>query len=1687
MFTFCANKVNLKKLTGEVLTAGAAGIYTCQFDLSADWSGLAVKAIFRAGGTEKQVDVADGSCQIPWEVLREEGDILSVGLYGENQEREVVLPTIWADLGRIMPAANLEGVTLPPTPSIAEQALEEIRQNAESAAASRQAAATSEENAAASAEEAKKVAEKMDMETILSAISAKGDNLWVDPVTNLLYLTSGGEKIGDGVSIVTGGGGGGGGMDNNAVISLVNTTGWIYKTLAHGAPCPISATATSLEEGMQTGALVLKVSVNNVVKSTMEIPQGDLTVDVGPWLDVGACVVKLNVTDTYGNSRTLNFNITTVKLILESPFDATVPYIGEIIFPYVPTAAAEKTMHFWLDGVEIGTDTVVASGRQQSFTIPAQAHGSHYFEVYFDATVDGETVTSDPLRYDLMCLEAGNTTPIISVPFWETTVEQFGLVNIPYIVYNPASLTSDIVQAANGETVKELTVDRTLQTWNYRPEAAGALALSIACGNAEPKVIELTVTESKLNVEAETEALALYLNTYGRSNNESDPAVWESGDIAANLTGFNWASDGWQQDEDGVTVLRVSGDARVEIPYQIFAKDFRTTGKTIEVEFATRDVLNYDAPVITCWSGERGLKITAQRADIRSEQSSIGTQYKENEHVRLAFVVEKRTAHRLLLVYINGILSGAVQYPTDDDFSQASPVGISIGSNDCTTDVYCIRVYDNDLTRYQVLDNWIADTQVLSLKAERYQRNNVYDDYGQIVIAKLPSDLPYMVLNAAKLPEYKGNKITVRGSYTDLMDPAKSFTFEGAQADVQGTSSAGYARKNYKIKYKGGFDHDGKHYEVYQLGDGVPTSVFTYKADVASSEGANNVELVKLYCDICPFKTPPQLLDSRVRQGIDGYPMVIFQNNGAETVFIGKYNFNNDKGTPEVFGFDSDDESWETKNNTSARALWKSADFSGTDWTNDFEARHPEDNTDVSNLQTLAAWIVSTDTEQATGEALDSAVTYGDVEYTHDTAEYRLAKFDAELGDWFDEDSTIFYYLFTELFLMTDSRTKNSFPTRYDGGKWCWLPYDMDTAMGIDNMGVLSFGYELEDIDTVEGDPVYNGQASVIWKNLRATRFDQIKAMYQQLRSDELLTYEDVERRFERHQAKWPEAIFNEDAYYKYLEPLFRDGTGSYLTMLQGSKAEQRKWWLYNRFRYMDSKYLAGDAQKDFITVRGYAKSDITVTPYADIYAAILFGSYLVQKRALRSEGSQTLEYPMETAKETETYIYSASQLADIGDLSGYEVGYADFSAGTKLQSIKLGDADTAYRNLHLDTLYLGNNVLLKTLDVRNCPNLGTGEQKSVDISGCTNIEHIYFDGTSIAGLTLPNGGIIKTLHLPGTVTNLTIRNQPGITDFFMPGYSNITTLRLEGVSNVVPGFEILSGMPAASRVRLVGFDYSFDSAAQILAMMDRLDTMRGLDENGGNVNKAQVSGIVRVELISEDQLLNIEQRYSDVLVIYESLFNNLLHYVAWENGMINGNTGADINVEGWIRTLYFDISKYAGETIAVVTDTTQGARLAVYDENKVNIQAAYDMTSDDPTIFEIELSASAKYARLSMEDENDEIYIVKREENSLEGKDETVGYYNATNGQFENDARYRTKRIEITGGEVLFSYDTASFVFRKQSGDYIAGGYGGGVVRLPEGTKIVDANYAIEKSGIVSVHRAATIGYYNNIKEETT
>lgn len=866
----------------------------------------------------------------------------------------------------------------------------------------------------------------------------KVDDAYVED--GFLYMTSDGDVVVGPLGPFSGTGGGGGGTSgNNAHITLTNKSGFLSRTIAQGDSLPVTINWTSEEDDIPTGNGTMKVTVGGVVKAMIDVKQGDVTIDVAPYVSAGSSVVKINVADIYGNNRTLNFSITVVVLTLTSSFDDSAAYTGPISFPYVPTGNIQKTMHFLLDGVEIGTTITSVSGRQQSFAIPQQRHGAHTFTCYFEADINGQTVRSNELYYEIICLETLNLDPIVTCSFHTQSVKQYTTIHIGYSVYNPTSMNAEVTITRNGEVVSAQTVGRSKQDFSCRMDSVGNFTFKISSGEVS-RSFTLTVTESDIHIEAETEALTLYLTSSGRSNNEENRSEWKSGSIIAELANFNFASDGWQKDEQNNTVLRVSGDARVQIPYLLFGTDFRTAGKTIELEFATRTVMNYDAVILSCLSGGRGLFLTAQKVQLNSEQSEISMQFKENEHVRVAFVVEKRTENRLVYCYINGIMSGAIQYPVNDDFSQTEPVGISIGSNECTIDLYNIRVYDNDLTRSQVLDNWIADTQDVEEMLSRYQRNQVYDAYGNVVIEQLPHDLPYLILECNELPQYKGDKKTVSGSYTDPIHPERCFTFNGAQFDVQGTSSQYYERKNYKGKYKNGFVMaSGATADDFKLRDAsIPVATFCYKADVASSEGANNVELVRLYDMACPYKTPAQREDERVRQGIDGFPIVIFWHNTAsdEMLFMGKYNWNNDKSTEETFGFQEDDESWEVLNNTSDRVLYKSADYSGDVWTGDFEARFPDTDpayTDVTQLREFAEWVVETDTEKATGAELEEPVTIGDATYAYDTSEYRLAKFKAEAGNYMELQSAMFYYLFTELFLMVDSRAKNMFPSFMGG------------------------------------------------------------------------------------------------------------------------------------------------------------------------------------------------------------------------------------------------------------------------------------------------------------------------------------------------------------------------------------------------------------------------------------------------------------------------------------------------------------------------------------------------------------------------------------------------------------------------------------------------------------------------------
>ena len=1396
---------------------------------------------------------------------------------------------------------------------------------------------------------------------------SKADDMYYDEDNNLLYLKSQDEIISNGVAVAgsgggEGGGGSGGGSGGSSSVdwNVRNTNLWTAKTITKDEECPVTFNWYSLEDGVPTGGGILSISISGVTKATIPIDQGDVTVDVAPYLNSGSNSLIFLVMDTYGNRKSLRYAVTLVELRLESSFDSSAPFTGAISFPYTALASTVKTIYFFIDGNQEDVITT-SSTNQRTFVIPQQSHGAHSLRCYYEVELNGQTVRSNELYYEFISIEPGNISPIIISSFSKTTCKQYDTLNIGYTVYNPTAIETAIAIKVNNVVRSNLTVDQSAQVFAFQAETAGALTIEFVTGTPGSsdyahKVISLTVQQSDADIGAVESGLELYMTSKGRSNNESDRSLWVDSDhnVSATLTDFNWRINGWLQDSDGVTVLRVSDDARVSIPFKIFENDFKANGKTIEVEFATREVVDYSAVIFSCYADGIGLRITPQMVYFNGAQTGLTAPYKDNEHVRLSIVVGRQNNYRLIQIYINGIMSGAIQYASGERFSQLTPVNISIGSNDCSIDIYNIRVYDTALSSKDVLANWIADTQVGTLMIDRYSRNNIYSpDTGDITIDTLPSDLPYFIIEAEELPQYKGDKKTVTGSYVDPLNSSKSFRFEGCQINVQGTSSAPYYRKNYDMQFKMGFILNSGLSSTYALKNGsIPFNRFVLKADVASSESTNNTGLVSFYNDTCPYKVPEMVDNPKVRWGIEGVPIVVFwyNPNTGVTELLGKYNFNLPKRCPEPLGYSGNYESWEVERNNSLNVKFQDDDFDTQawsevdqqyypEWYDDFEARFPSDEwRDYSKIKEFISFVKSTNRADATGTSLTQNVTYrvnstvtltayGNdnsytvvdekdshnnntgyklITFTKDTPAYRLTKFRSEFPDYAEVQSFCYYYLFTEEFLMIDSRAKNMFigfhgsvvtsgNIQYIDRKAVAEPYDMDTAIGTNNSGVLMFTYSLEDTDTVDSvisgagggsnAPVFNAQDSVLWTNFRDAFAPERTTMYRELRASGAWSYNAVETMYENHQSKWPEALFNKDAEIKYLVPLTNpvtvdEDTGElirtdrYLTMLQGSKEQQRKWWLYNRFRFTDSKYATGDASSKIISLRVFNSGTLILKTAIDMYAGVSFGGGTTVSLK-RTPANTAVSFPYTSQSgvtEMETWIYSADMITDVGDLSGLYPNELDFSKATRLQNLKIGDSTNGYSNANLRALDVRNCAMLETIDVRNCPNLAI----TVNLEGSPRLKEAYFEGTAITGVDLVDGCIIETLHLPATITALTLLNLNKLTHLSIASFSHITRLMLANMdTSVIDPVTVLGQIPANAQVNIQGIAMEAANAAEIETFFALLDNFRGVSREKSSdgewmyhdYDTAQVSGTIHTGTLTGAQLASYNERYPYIRV----------------------------------------------------------------------------------------------------------------------------------------------------------------------------------------------------------------------------
>ena len=1321
-------------------------------------------------------------------------------------------------------------------------------------------------------------------------MAAKGDGTGVNGLTVIdgkLYLTENGEVASNGVTLPQGGGSGG---TTGGSVTLTNLMEGNEITVAKNAPANVSFNYVSSED---TGNGTVYIYVNELLKKTGPIVTGDNTLDVSQYVSEGTNTVRFYCSDVYGNYKNLIYTITVIDLRILSPFDSSIPLTGDFTYRYTPYGGIAKTIHFLLDGVEVGTSLVLTSGRQETKVINAPTHGVHLLEVYATASVGDSNLRSASLFYEVMCVVSGETTPMLASYYDVINILQGELINIPYVVYDPlhseVEVTLTISLGQQTYSTQTLVVDRTKKLWTTRDYPYGTVTFTITCGSII-KTHTINVEQFTLPIQAVENDIQLHLTSQGRSNDEVNRDTWGYDGITTTFENVNWVDTGWVADENGDTVLRLNGPATATINIYPFAVDAKLYGKTIEIEFAIRNINNREAKPIKCLSGNVGFEVGADTAYFKSEQNTVKCVYKDEEKNRVSFVIEPTGLYRLMDVYLNGVVSGVTQYPTNDNLQQTNPAKIVIGSPQCQIDIYTIRIYNAALTREDIVNNYIADTRDVLEKMALYNENNLlFDDYGNLSITEVKKIIPVMVITG-QLPLVKGDKRVVNITYTNPHNPQLNFE-NTAEIDVQGTSSQFYIRKNYKIKIQN-YEADGSKTKIYIQPDvgKLPSNVFTMKADYAESTSTHNTQGANYVHDLyqeLDITTPPQKLYDGIRTTVYGFPCVIYHriDGATQPTFVGKYNFNYDKGSLSVYGFTSEFplvESWEFLNNTSDSCLFKSEmdtsftlDIDGEPvyaWVNDFEARQPEDYTDMTAFKIMHDWVVSTNQAAATNEEL--AEPYTDdrsVVHTVDNAAYRLAKFRTEFTQYFDMDFSTLYYLYTLVMLMSDQRAKNMFLTTWDGVIWQPWFYDNDTMLGINNEGLLAFDYYHEDIDQIGTANVYNGQTSVLWNNFREAFPTPIKNMYLNLRSSNALSYSEIIRNFITNGSdKWSMSIYNEDADYKYIDMVRTDNDASNLYQVRGTGEEHLRYFISNRIKYFDSKWFAPEFANDFLSLRIYTPStwggvepnaNITITPFSDMYAAVIYkaNGTLQQQRAEKNTPT-TFVAPNETFNDTETGVYGASQISSLGDLSPLYCGTINVSKADKLQELIVGSSNPQYENTNLIDLAVGANKLLKKVDVRGCVNLA----QSLKLSECPNIEEVLADRTKITGVELTPSGYLKVLRLPETITSLIIKNQMDLETFYCAGYSNLNTLHIENTVGV-PVDTILANATELQRVRLTDVNLTFSDMSALTVLANTM----GIDELGNNTAQSVLTGTVVINTIYSDEITN-------ELPLYQSMWPEL-------------------------------------------------------------------------------------------------------------------------------------------------------------------------------------------------------------------
>lgn len=1099
------------------------------------------------------------------------------------------------------------------------------------------------------------------------------------------------------------------------------------------------------------------------------------------------------------------------------------PYEITDEIPYITAYTVNKNIS--LNGLTPGVHSI--QYRLRSQVGENQFYSQTLFRNFFVSGVDGTIIG------------VATELPVGIEPVKSNVLDRlYGMIqyvpyNLRYAIHNSKGSTTNTVQIFLNNELQLTTniVNGVENNSSIMSGEFGNLPIKITVNGVDYEMTSDTAI-STIGVSEIADA-KLNLRAFGRDNGAIDRESWTYGDYSTTFNGLYWnAQSGWVDN-----TLIINAGASASINYVPFEMDPMSAGKTIEVEFATRNVIDNDGVILDLTNENgHGLLITASEARlVTSDNKVVSTKFKAEEQNRISFIINRRESGNnagFVFIYVNGILSGAAEYSNTATIRSTKNIVFN-GSSDVL--LKQIVIYDKPLSSDEILNNYILYRDSISEMLSIYNRNNVTTDDGQLSPEKLVNTLPVMYFTGLDetrgipfLETQTGKAATKIDTYFDIeyenaQDKELNFKLKYARVRIQGTSSSYYPRKNYRFYSNKEdesvlYDWQGNVVEdrQYSFKKGAqPVDCWCLKTDYAESSGSHNTGVAKLWNDVMKnaqiekenvLMTTAQKIAAQngypydVRTTVDGFPIVVFYRNSYNHPwqFLGKFNFNNDKSTPSVFGFcdipgfdNSRMQCWEVLNNGHALCNFTKFDdeYFDKNWEDAFEARYDEDNPLIDDLKEFCRWIYSTKGASDGINVLDESL---------------MEKFKTEKWDHLDVYKMAAYYVYIMRFGAVDQTVKNSMFTSEDGRHFFFINYDNDTIFGVRNDGLLKHGpyIDRQSIDPekagTDNPYVYAGHDSVLWNNLECDgEFMEIVKVVDSALHDAGLTYAEVINVFENEQTlKWCEKVCNTDAHYKYIAP----PSGRVIESLQGNRNSHRRWWVSERFNLYDAKFVTGDFKNYVVELKIVGEQ----IPFAKITAAkrqpygyeILNSASLVTDVLNIGDSYEFVSPEGQTLQEGDPIsIYSACNIEEL-DLSGC----MDCALKVDLSRIHSPSVGNALKKLIMngnnnaldDTTFTGTDKLtrLEYLDIQGMHKLG-----SIDLSNSLNLKTLLAKNSGLTEVNLAPGCLIERLELPTSTAALVLEDLPLLThnNLVLEGdWANVRQIKISGCPNITNNFDLI-------------------------------------------------------------------------------------------------------------------------------------------------------------------------------------------------------------------------------------------------------------------------------------------------------